>query len=136
MKIANITASLHRMAVQIEGIKEALEQRQFVFVEVETDTGLKGFGVTGQFLPWSVIPCVEKHIFPAIKGMDPRNTEAIHQAVWKKLNPRAYTGVISNALSAVDIALWDIRGKAEGRSVAELLGVRLRQVDVVGTTLK
>jgi len=122
MKIANITASLHRMAVQIEGIKEALEQRQFVFVEVETDTGLKGFGVTGQFLPWSVIPCVEKHIFPAIKGMDPRNTEAIHQAVWKKLNPRAYTGVISNALSAVDIALWDIRGKAEGRSVAELLG--------------
>jgi L-alanine-DL-glutamate epimerase-like enolase superfamily enzyme len=122
MKIANIKASLHRHAIEIEGISEAVEQRQFVFVEVETDDGLKGFGVTGQFLPWSVLPCIEKHIFPAIKGMDPRDTEKIHMTVWKKLNPRAYTGVISNALSAVDIALWDIRGKAEGRTISGLLG--------------
>ncbi|WP_028035814.1 mandelate racemase/muconate lactonizing enzyme family protein [Chelativorans sp. J32] len=122
MKIASIKASLHRHAIRIDGIAEALEQRQFVFVEVETDTGHTGFGVTGQFLPWAVIPCIENHIFPVLKGMDPRDTERIHHAVWKKLNPRTYTGVISNALSAIDIALWDLRGKAEGRSVAGLLG--------------
>ena len=38
------------------------------------------------------------------------------------LNPRAYTGVISNALAALDIALWDIKGKQAGRSIAQLLG--------------
>lgn len=122
MKIVSIKASLHRHAISMEGISEALEQRQFVFVEVETDTGHTGFGVTGQFLPWAVIACIEHHIFPVLKGMDPRDTERIHKAVWKKLNPRAYTGVISNALSAIDIALWDLRGKAENRSVAGLLG--------------
>jgi len=133
MKIVNVTASLHRMEVGVEGFSEALEHRQFVFVEVEADTGERGIGVTGQFLPWSVIPCIESYIFPVIKGMDPRNTEQIHQAVWKRLNPRAYTGVISNALSAVDIALWDLRGKAEGRSVAELLGGARRQCPAYAT---
>lgn len=133
MRIVNISASLHRMAVEVEGFPEALEHRQFVLVRVETDTGHTGIGVTGQFLPWSVIPCVEQHVFPVIRGMDPRNTEQIHLAVWKRLNPRAYTGVISNALAAVDIALWDLRGKAEGRSVAELLGGAKRQCSAYAT---
>jgi L-alanine-DL-glutamate epimerase-like enolase superfamily enzyme len=122
MKITNIKASLHRNEIELPGIGKSVESRMFVLVEVETDTGLKGLGVTGQFLPWAVIACIENHIFPAIKGMDPVHTEKIHALVWKKLNIRAYTGVISNALSAIDIALWDIRGKAENRTVAELVG--------------
>jgi L-alanine-DL-glutamate epimerase-like enolase superfamily enzyme len=122
MKITNIKASLHRNEIQLPGMAKSVESRMFVFVEVETDTGVKGFGVTGQFLPWATIACIESHIFPAIKGMDPVHTERIHSLVWKQLNIRAYTGVISNALSAIDIALWDIRGKVENRTVAELMG--------------
>ena len=122
MKIANITASLHRHDIDLPGVKESIESRMFVFVEVELDTGEKGFGVTGAMLPWPVISCITDHILPTIKGMDFRLTEKIHAAIWKKLNNRAYTGVISNALSAVDIALWDIRGRREGRPIAELLG--------------
>ena len=122
MKIANITASLHRNDIELPGIKDSVEIRTFIFVEIETDTGLKGFGVTGQFLPWAILPCITDHIFPLIKGMDPVHTEKIHDLVWTRLNNRAYTGVISHALSAIDIALWDLRGKAEGRTVAELLG--------------
>lgn len=94
----------------------------FVFVEVETDEGLKGFGITGSFLPWAIIACIENHLAPALKGRDVLHTEDIHSHVWKKLNSRAYTGVVSNALSAIDIALWDIRGKKERRSIHELLG--------------
>ncbi|TIU59994.1 MAG: mandelate racemase/muconate lactonizing enzyme family protein, partial [Mesorhizobium sp.] len=122
MKIANITASLHRHEIDLPGIGESIESRMFVFVEVETDTGVKGLGCTGQFLPWSTMPCIEDHIFPLIKGMDVFHTEAIHSKIWKQLNNRAYTGVISNALSAVDIALWDLQGKIVGKSVSELLG--------------
>ncbi len=122
MKIAEIKASLHRNEIDIPGIGKSVESRMFVFVEVTTDTGLKGCGVTGQFLPWATIAAIEHHIAPMIRGMDPRRTELIHWSVWQQLNIRAYTGVISNALSAIDIALWDIRGKAEGRPVYELLG--------------
>jgi urease gamma subunit len=121
MKIANIKATLHRTEIKLPGINESVESRMFVFVEVETESGLTGFGVTGQFLPWATIAAIENHFLPILKGMDVRNTEAIHSAVWKKMNIRAYTGVISNALSAIDIALWDIRGKSEGRTVAELM---------------
>jgi L-alanine-DL-glutamate epimerase-like enolase superfamily enzyme len=122
MKISNITASLHRHEIELPDIPGSIESRMFVFVEVETDNGLKGFGVTGSILPWAVIACIEHHIFPAIKGQDYRLTERIHSIIWQQLNNRTYTGVISNALSAVDIALWDIRGKVEGRPVSELLG--------------
>lgn len=122
MKIAKIKASLHRHEIDLPNIGKSIESRMFVFVEVETDDGQKGFGITGSILPWSVIACIENHLFPLIKGYDILHTEAIHSVVWKKLNIRAYTGVISNALSAIDLALWDIRGKKEGRSIHELLG--------------
>ncbi|MBF9035893.1 mandelate racemase/muconate lactonizing enzyme family protein [Rhodobacterales bacterium HKCCE2091] len=122
MKIANIKASLHRHDIDLPGIGDSIETRMFVFCEIECEDGQKGFGVTGQFLPWAIISCIEDHIAPAIKGMDPVHTEAIHALVWNRLNNRAYTGIISHALSAIDIALWDLRGKAEGRTVAELVG--------------
>ncbi|WP_336740495.1 mandelate racemase/muconate lactonizing enzyme family protein [Aureimonas altamirensis] len=133
MKIANIKATLHRHEIDLPGIGESIESRMFVFVEVETDDGQKGMGCTGQFLPWSTIPCIENHISPLIRGMDPVHTEAIHAKVWKQLNNRAYTGVISNALSAIDIALWDIRGKAENRSISELLGGYSREAYTYAT---
>src|SRR3546814_13828579 len=60
--------------------------------------------------------------------MDPRDVEAIHHRVWWKLNPRAMTGVISSALSCLDIACWDIAGKLSGRTVSELLGGARRSV--------
>jgi L-alanine-DL-glutamate epimerase-like enolase superfamily enzyme len=122
VKIANITASLHKNDIVLPDVPESVETRMFIFVEVEADNGMKGIGVTGQFLPWAILPCITDHIFPLIKGMDPVHTEKIHDLVWTRLNNRAYTGVISHALAAVDIALWDLRGKAEGRTVAELVG--------------
>ena len=122
MKIKHIKASLHQYAVTLPMIDKPLENRHFVFCEVETDEGLTGFGITGAFLPWGVIATLENDLLSVVKDMDPRDTEALHHKVWWALNPRTYTGVISNALSALDIALWDIHGKHAGRTVAQLLG--------------
>lgn len=122
MKIQNITCSLHRHEVDVPDVGKSIESRMFVFVEVETEDGQKGFGITGSINPWAVMACINNTLFPAIKGKDLRKTEEIHAHVWRKLNIRGYTGVISNALSAIDIACWDIRGKAEGRPISELLG--------------
>ncbi len=60
--------------------------------------------------------------------MDPRDIELIHKTVWAQLNPRAMTGTISMALSCLDIALWDIQGKQQGRSIAALLGNARKEV--------
>jgi L-rhamnonate dehydratase len=122
MKITDIKATLHRHEIDLPNIGKSIESRMFVFVEVHTDEEISGFGITGSMLPWAIIACIHDHLKPALVGRDPYNTEEIHGHVWKRLNSRAYTGVISNALAAVDIALWDIRGKKEGRSIHQLLG--------------
>jgi len=128
IQIRNIRASLHTTSIEIpllEGRVDGYgreEQKEFVFCEVETDRGISGFGLTGHFLASAVADALENHFLPLVKGMDPRDVEAIHHRVWWKLNPRAMTGVISSALSCLDIACWDIAGKASGRTVAQLLG--------------
>ncbi len=122
MKIKKVKASVHRFPVTIPLIDGPIENRKVVICEVETDDGHIGWGLTGTFLTSAVVAALEKHIFPVVRDMDPRDTEAIHSAVWWKLNPRTMTGVISSALSALDIALWDIHGKATGRTIAQLLG--------------
>jgi L-alanine-DL-glutamate epimerase-like enolase superfamily enzyme len=134
MKIKNIKASLHGFSITIpllEGRVEGYgreEQKHFVFCVVETDEGHVGYGLTGHFLAKSVIVALHEHVLPAIRDMDVRDIEAIHQKVWRALNPRAMTGTISMALSCLDIALWDIMGKAAGRSVAALLGNARKRV--------
>ena len=122
MKIKSIKANVHQIFAEVPLLKEPL-RRKIVFCEVETDDGNKGYGLTGGgFLPWSVVTALTKEFLPVVKDMDVRDTEAIHEKVWWKLNQRTMTGVVSSALSCLDIACWDIHGKAARRTVAQLLG--------------
>lgn len=122
MKIASIEASVHCVEVTIPLIDEPIERRHVVFCKVMTDDGIAGYGLTGHFLPRSVAVALEKDFLDAVRGMDPRETEAIHHKLWWALNQRSMTGVFSSALSCLDIALWDIAGKAAGRTIAQLMG--------------
>lgn len=122
MKIERITASVHQFAFVPPLRTEPIERRIIVACHLETEDGQVGFGLTGHFLPWSVVAALEKHILPTVKAMDVRDIERIHATIWHRLNPRAMTGVISSALSCLDIACWDIMGRASGRTIAQLLG--------------
>jgi L-alanine-DL-glutamate epimerase-like enolase superfamily enzyme len=128
VSITKIQASIHTTSIAVPLLQGKVagygreEQKEFVVCEVETDQGASGIGLTGHFLTRSVVEALERHFLPVVKGMDPRDSEAIHQRVLQKLNPRAMTGVVSSALSCLDIACWDIAGKLAGRTVAELLG--------------
>ena len=122
MKIESIDASIHAFPIHVPLIDEPIQTRKVVFCRVATDDGTEGWGITGSFLAPAIVAALKTDIRDTVTGMDPRDTEAVHHRVWKRLNPRAFTGVISNALSALDIALWDIQGKATGCSVAKLMG--------------
>jgi len=122
MKIASIEASVHRFPIHVPLIEKPIQTRRVTFCKVATDDGIEGWGLTGDFLGESIVTALNGKLAETVKGMDPRDVEAIHDRVANRLNPRAFTGVISNALSALDIACWDIHGKATGRSVAQLLG--------------
>ncbi len=128
MKIKDIRASVHGFSIEIpllEGRVEGYgreEQKEFVFCVVETDEGHVGYGLTGHFLSRAVVAALHEHVLPVVKDMDPHDIEAIHERVRRRLNPRAMTGTIGMALSCLDIALWDIMGKAAEKPVAALLG--------------
>jgi L-alanine-DL-glutamate epimerase-like enolase superfamily enzyme len=124
MQIKDIRPSVHGVDVTVPLIDAPIENRKFVFCEVETDDGHVGYALTGHFLPSAVATALTDSFLPLVRGMDPRETEAIHELVWWKLNPRTMTGVVSSALSLLDIACWDIHGKASGRTIAQLLGGR------------
>lgn len=120
--LRDIRARVHEVPVTIPLLDEPIERRRFVSCEVTTDDGVTGFGLTGQFLPFSIREALTSHLLPLLKGVDIRDTERIHFLVWKNLNPRSQTGVVSHALAALDIAMWDARGKTSERTIAQMLG--------------
>src|SRR5690606_12569158 len=102
-------------------------QRIFVFVKVETDQpGLVGWGEASlEGKPRAVAGCIED-FEPMIVGEDPRHVEHIWQVMYRSAFWRQ--GVIGlSAISGIDQALWDIKGKDLGKPVYELLGGPVRK---------
>lgn len=99
----------------------------FVLVKIVTsEAGLYGWGdatCTGSEL--AVARFIEAHMRPALIGRDPMRIEDIWQTLF--LHPYYRSGSVQmSALSGIDMALWDIKGKVAGLPVYELLGGRAR----------
>lgn len=92
-------------------------------VEVETESGIVGHGITG-IVPdmRSIAAIVNITIAPDLMGEDALRHEAIWNKMYWTLTPRGQSGFQVHAMSAVDIALWDIRAKTFGVSVSQLIG--------------
>lgn len=121
MKIKNVTATSHRIPAKVPLLDHPVI-REIVFVRVETDTGIVGYGLTGPIQRFAVRELINKEMAPLILGKDPLATERHWYDLFYRLNPRAQTGAWSSAVSAVDIALWDIKGKYLRQPVWRLLG--------------
>lgn len=92
-------------------------------VEVETASGLIGHGITGIVPDMRAIAAiVNLTIAPAVMGMDALSHEAVWHKLYWMLTPRGQSGFAVHAMSAVDIALWDIKGKTFNMPIARLLG--------------
>ena len=123
VQIADIRVSVHRFAPTLPLVGRPAGDSLRVLCEVETAEGLCGLGMTGRFLAHGVAAAIERHLAPALRGLDPRDLEAIHARLQPVVSERGQmTGVNLAALSCVDLALWDLIGKASGRTVAQLLG--------------
>lgn len=100
---------------------------------VETGDGLVGTGVTGRFLGSEVVALLTGGFLEELRGADGFEIEAVGARLRKRFNARGMTGVFVSALSALDIALWDLRGKALGQPVWRLLGGARAKVPVYAT---
>src|SRR6201987_1273435 len=100
--------------------------RNFVTLKIETDEGTYGLGdgtLNGREL--AVVSYLTEHVIPCLIGRDPFQTEDM----WQYLYRGAYWRrgpVTMCAIAAVDVALWDIKGKALNTPVYNLLGGKSR----------
>jgi L-talarate/galactarate dehydratase len=107
----------------VVGLPERNDTREFVTLELQTDAGVVGLGLTffGGALTGALKAAVDAFAEMSI-GEDPTRTEAIAAKAQAAAGSAGPGGIYTLAMSALDIACWDARGKAEGKSVSALLG--------------
>ena len=103
-------------------------QREYVFIEVSTDEGITGWGeITGTLPVANRSVCAAlRHVSDLIEGDDPRLIEMIWNKIFRSFTYMGSRGATTNIISAIDIALWDIRGKVLGLPISELFGGPVR----------
>ena len=97
--------------------------REFVTLELDTDQGLQGIGLT--FFGGPLTPALKAAVDDLgglVIGEDPMRVEAVSEKLRRTASSAGPEGIFTLALSAIDIALWDIKGKALNQSVCSLLG--------------
>ena len=124
MKITSITSTIVRISRSRDlatayGVSTSTNT---VVVQVQTDDGVTGIGQTVSPGAWGgdTVETIKHHVddllAPALLGADPFNIEGAHQRMFQ-----AHRAAV-NARTALDFALWDIKGKALGLPVSDLLG--------------
>ncbi|MBI2503877.1 MAG: mandelate racemase/muconate lactonizing enzyme family protein, partial [Candidatus Latescibacteria bacterium] len=119
---------------QIETIR-VKEQPHNIWVQVYTDTGFIGLGETF-YAPTAVQAAVHDFFGPLLIGRHPFEIERHWEAMFRLSDHAGYGGAEMRALSALDMALWDIKGQAVELPIYELLGGAVRKrVRVYATSM-
>jgi len=134
MKIARVTATPLNLSLTLDVSGKTKETSLSIcLVDVETDTGLVGTGMTAITEEEVIATIVNEIVAPAITGMDPLRHEQIWEKLYWLMTPRGQSGYASHALAAVDLALWDIKGLHYGEPCWRLMGGARDQVPVYAT---
>jgi D-galactarolactone cycloisomerase len=138
MKIAAIETFVlqYRMPYAVTLARGSYDQREALLVKITTDNGLVGWGESALWGgPADVsVAVIEKEIFPLIEGGDPLRPDYLWELVYQETYYHGRKGIVLACLSGVDIALWDIMGKAAGQPVWRLLGGFGRPVEAYASS--
>ena len=124
MKITKVTPwLLHARAAYYFG-----RPGEYIFVEVKTDEGITGWGEVTTTNPVAnrAVCAILRELGPTIEGDDPVQIEKIWNKIFRRFTYMGSRGASTNAISGIDIALWDIRGKALNQPIYNLLGGAVR----------
>ena len=110
-----------REKITVTKLETMLVKPRWLFLKIHTDTGIVGLGEP--ITEGRALTCAEavKEIEPYLVGKDPRAVVHHWQAIYRHAFYRGGP-ILTSALSGIDQALWDIKGKALGVPVYELLG--------------
>jgi len=133
-KIARVSAFALNLPVHVRMLGvERDTSLSACMVRVETVSGLQGWGFTAITEEEVVATVVNEVAGPALIGEDALAHERIWDRLYWLLSPRGQTGYGPHAIAAIDVALWDIKGKALGKPVWRLLGGARERVPTYAT---
>ena len=131
MKITDVEAIVLRQAEVNEGIADGSQDD--LVVRIHTDEGITGIGEVDSSpeLVQALVQAPSSHavavsLRDVLIGEDPLDVERLWQKMYRGLIYFGRRGIAIHAISGLDIALWDIKGKALGKPVYELLGTQHR----------
>jgi len=130
LKITAITTVALGLPYDMGGPKPQFAGRtrsviDLLLVRVDTDAGITGWGEAFGYAVWPATQtAIEKIVAPLCLGRDASDIAGLMLELQKKLHLIGRTGPVVYALSGLDIALWDIAGKAAGKPLYALLGTR------------
>jgi len=105
----------------------AFPERNSMLVQIMTDEGIYGWGEGGQYGPAEPVKIIiDKILSPMLIGKDPLDKGILWDQMYQNTRDFGQKGAYIEAISAIDIALWDICGKALQVPVCKLLGGRKR----------
>lgn len=102
----------------------AYKERKICIVKITTDSGICGWGEG--YGPASVLQAGIKLLTPLLLNKNPLEQETLWFDMYRKTLDYARRGILVASISAIDIALWDLKGKALGLPISTLLGGRHR----------
>ncbi|MEM7207912.1 MAG: mandelate racemase/muconate lactonizing enzyme family protein [Pseudomonadota bacterium] len=96
-----------------------------VLVELETDEGITGesYVFTLNAIRLKALHEMVLGFAHQVEGKDPHDVANINSAMWQEMNPIGHAGFAIAALSAIDVACWDVIGKAANKSLGEIFGL-------------
>ena len=126
MKITDVIP----LQLRIDNIENVFDGTQDVLVvQVVTDTGITGFGeiVSSSYVARCIIEAPRsgggRHgLRSIVTGMDPLDPKAVWDAMYEGTSWYGRRGAAIHAMAGIDVALWDIRGKASGKPLYRALG--------------
>lgn len=122
------------LGLRITGLKTFLVAPRSIFVKVYTKQGITGLGVALQTSKEVATAAAIIENERVLIGRDPTRIEALWQELYQA--PRWRGGPLTAAISAIDIALWDILGQALGQPIHQLLGGAVRDsIRIYGSTM-
>jgi D-galactarolactone cycloisomerase len=142
MKITRIEAHLIRVPFDMGAAPTAFAGMNWtsvdsLFVRVVTDDGIDGWGEGwGHVCCTSTAAALSSLVGPAFIGRDTRDRGALMREMQHRFHIHGRTGPVSYALSAVEIALWDLAGKRAGQPIATLLGGAPRTLNAYASLLR
>ena len=109
--------------------------RYVCMAQVRSDSGDEGWGQTAPYHADITARVLHRQVAPYALGADPHDVDSLVNRIPQEEHkfPGSY---LRRAMGGLDTALWDLRGKVEGKSVCELLGGTPRPIRVYGSSMR